>query len=128
MNIRKYQNIKHKTNTLVAFVYINLSFNNTLITITNIHGKTISFGAGGFLGLKGARRSTAYAGQTVALLLGKKLFSLGFRYVLLNLNGFGSARKTVLKGLISSKLKVLRIRDTTSIAHNGCKSKKKRRI
>lgn len=128
MNFRKYQNSKFKTNILVAFVYINFSFNNTLITITNINGKTISFGSGGVLGLKGARRSTSYAGQTVANLLGKKIFSLGFRYIILNLNGFGSARKTVLKGFISTKLKILRIRDTTSIAHNGCKAKKKRRI
>lgn len=128
MSINKYQNLKSKTNILVAFVYINLSFNNTLITVTDLQGKTISFGAGGFLGLKGARRSTAYAGQTIAMLLGKKLFSLGFRYILLNLNGFGSARKTVLKGLISTKLKILRIKDSTGIAHNGCKAKKKRRI
>lgn len=128
MSIRQYRNIKYKTNLLVAFVYISLSFNNTLITITNFNGKTISFGSGGFLGLKGARRSTSYAGQTVATLLGKKIFALGFRYIILNLNGFGSARKTILKGFISTKLRVLRIRDTTSIAHNGCKAKKKRRI
>lgn len=93
MEIRKSQNTKHKTNILVALIHINLSFNNTLITISNIHGKTISFGAGGFLGLKGARRSTSYAGQTIAVLLGKKIFALGFRYILLSLNGFGSARK-----------------------------------
>lgn len=128
MSIRQYQNIKYKTNLLVAFVFISLSFNNTLITITNFNGKTISFGSGGLLGLKGARRSTSYAGQTVATLLGKKIFALGFRYIILNLNGFGSARKTILKGFISTKLRVLRIRDTTSIAHNGCKAKKKRRI
>lgn len=128
MYSHKFQNTRLKTNMLVAFVYINLSFNNTLITITNIKGKTISFGAGGFLGLKGARRSTSYAGQTAAILLGKKIFSLGFRYIILNLNGFGSARKMILKGFVSTKLKVLRIRDTTSIAHNGCKAKKKRRI
>ena len=128
MSIRQYRNIKYKTNILVAFVYISLSFNNTLITITNFNGKTISFGSGGFLGLKGARRSTSYAGQTVATLLGKKIFALGFRYIILHLNGFGSARKTILKGFISTKLRVLRIRDTTSIAHNGCKAKKKRRI
>lgn len=128
MYLRKSQNIKYKTNILVAIVHISLSFNNTLITITNIHGKTISFGAGGFLGLKGAKRSTSYAGQTIAILLGKKIFALGFRYILLNLNGFGSARKTVLKGFLSTKLKILRIKDKTSIAHNGCKAKKKRRI
>ena len=128
MSIRQHRNIKYKTNILVAFVYISLSFNNTLITITNFNGKTVSFGSGGFLGLKGARRSTSYAGQTVATLLGKKIFALGFRYIILNLNGFGSARKTIVKGFISTKLRVLRIRDTTSIAHNGCKAKKKRRI
>lgn len=128
MSVQKIQPIKYKTNILVAFVYIKFSFNNTLITITNIQGKTISFGAGGFLGLKGSRRSTAYAGQTIAILLGKKLFSLGFRYIFVNLRGFGSSRKTVLKGFVSTKLKILKIRDITAIAHNGCKAKKKRRI
>jgi small subunit ribosomal protein S11 len=119
---------KNKENILIAFVYVSLSFNNTIITIANVKGQAISFGAGGFLGFKGARRSTSYAGQTVAVLLGKKLFTLGFRYILLHLNGFGSARKAVLKGLISSKLKILRIKDTTALSHNGCKAKKKRRV
>ena len=113
---------------IVAIVYIYTSFNNTLITITNIKGQTVLFASSGCLGLKGSKRSTTFAGQSLADLIGKKMFALGFRFVYIQLKGFGAARKSVLKGFSSSNLKILMIKDKTNIAHNGCKAKKKRRI
>nr|YP_009476618.1 ribosomal protein S11 [Chroomonas placoidea]AVM81111.1 ribosomal protein S11 [Chroomonas placoidea] len=124
----KTTTLSRKNLHIVAIVYIYTSFNNTLITITNIKGQTILFGSAGSLGLKGSKRSTAFAGQSIADVLGKKLFILGFRFVYIQFKGFGSARKSVLKGFLGSSLKILTIKDKTNIAHNGCKAKKKRRI
>lgn len=124
----KTTNLDRKNLYIVAIVYIYTSFNNTLITITNTKGHTILFGSSGLLGLKGAKRSTAFAGQSLADILSKKMFMLGFRFVYIQLKGFGSARKSVLKGFSSSNFKILTIKDKTNIAHNGCKAKKKRRI
>ena len=121
-------NLNRKNLHTVAVVYIYTSFNNTLITITNIKGQTILFGSSGLLGLKGAKRSTAFAGQSIADVLSKKMFGLGFRFVYIQLKGFGSARKSVVKGFSVSNFKILTIKDRTNIAHNGCKAKKKRRI
>lgn len=113
---------------IIAIVYIYTTFNNTLITITNIQGKTIIFCSSGFLNLKGAKRSTPYAGQSLTEFLGKKLFSRGIRLLYVQLKGFGGARKAVIKGFTTSNLKIIIIKDYTSISHNGCKLKKKRRI
>lgn len=113
---------------IIAIVYIYTTFNNTLITITNIKGKTIIFSACGFLNMKGAKRSTPYAGQSLAEFLGKKLFSRGIRLLYIKLKGFGVARKAVVKGFSSTNLKIIRIKDYTSTPHNGCRFKKKRRI
>lgn len=122
----KKQTTKHSN--LIGVVYVQTTFNNTLITVTDVKGKTILFGSSGFLGLKGARRSTPYAGQSIANIIGTKLFNLGFRFLYIQLKNFGSARKSVIKGFILANLKVIIIKDSTPVAHNGCKAKKKRRI
>lgn len=120
--------LNHKYSYLTGIVYIYLTFNNTLISVTDINGKTILFGSSGLLGLKGAKRGTSYAGQSIATMLSKKLYLLGFRFLYIQLKGFGGARRSVLKGFAFSNFKVISIKDHTAIAHNGCKQKKKRRI
>lgn len=126
--MKKLKKLNNKYVNLIGIVHIFSTFNNTLITITNIKGKTILFGSSGFLNLKGAKRGTAYSGQLIADILGKKIFGLGFRFVFIQFKGFGNARKSILKGFKSSNLKAIKIKDCTAIAHNGCKKKKKRRI
>lgn len=119
----------HKKNVyLIAIAYVYSSLNNTLITITNIKSQTILFGSSGLLALKGAKRSTSFAGQNLAEILGKKVFSIGFRFIYIQIKGFGNSRKSVLKGFMSSNLKIIAIKDCTKISHNGCKAKKRRRI
>jgi small subunit ribosomal protein S11 len=124
----KTTSLSRKNFHIVAIVYIYTSFNNTLITITNIKGQTVLFASSGCLGLKGSKRSTTFAGQSLADIIGKKMFALGFRFIYIQLKGFGAARKSVLKGFSFSNFKILMIKDKTNIAHNGCKAKKKRRI
>jgi len=116
--------LSRKNFHIVAIVYIYTSFNNTLITITNIKGQTVLFASSGCLGLKGSKRSTTFAGQSLADIVGKKMFALDFRFVYIQLKGFWAAKKPSLKGFSSSNFKILRIKDKTNIAHNGCKAKK----
>ena len=122
------KSLNQKYTSQIGIVYVYSTFNNTLITITNIKGKTLVFASAGFLGLKGVRRSTAYAGQTLATMLGKKISELGIQFVQIRLKGFGNARKSVIKGFTSTNLEIISIKDFTPIAHNGCRRKKKRRI
>lgn len=126
--MKKFKALNNKYSSLIGIVHILSTFNNTLLTITNIEGNTILFGSAGFLNLKGAKRGTAYAGQLIADILGKKMFTLGFRFIFIQFKGFGNARKSILKGFKSANLKAIKIKDCTSIAHNGCKTKKRRRI
>jgi small subunit ribosomal protein S11 len=128
MNKRTTASLHKKYLYIIAIVYIYTTLNNTLITVTDIQGKVIIFCSAGFLNLKGSKRSTAYAGQSVATLIGKKLVTRGIRLLYVKLKGFGSARRAVLKGFTAANLKIITIKDHTSIPHNGCTPKKQRRI
>ena len=123
--------IKSKTlkkKNLVAIVNILSTSNNTIINISDIYNRTLFFGSGGLLGIKGSRRSTSYAGQAMANVLGKKLFSLGIKYIYVKLKGFGKGRFTSIKGFSILGFNILSISDVTSLPFNGCKQPKKRRI
>ena len=123
--------IKSKTlkkKNLVAIVNILSTSNNTIINISDIYNRTLFFGSGGLLGIKGSRRSTSYAGQAMANILGKKLFSLGIKYIYVKLKGFGKGRFTSIKGFSILGFNILSISDVTSLPFNGCKPPKKRRI
>ncbi|YP_001874774.1 ribosomal protein S11 (mitochondrion) [Hemiselmis andersenii] len=122
------KNLNQKYLLQIGIVYVYTTFNNTLMTVTDIKGKTLIFTSAGFLGLKGVRRSTAYAGQTLTTVLSKNMSKLGIRFIQIRLKGFGNARKSVLKGFAATNLEIISIKDFTSIAHNGCRRKKKRRI
>lgn len=113
---------------LIAIIYVYSTFNNTLITITNIDGKVLTFGATGFLNIKGSKRSTAFAGQNIATVLAKKLTNLGIKFLQLKFKGFGISRKSVLKGFSTYNFTILSIKHLQLSAHNGCRQKKKRRI
>lgn len=127
-NMLKTKNLSNKYAARIGVAYVCSTFNNTLITITNIKGKTLIFASAGFLGLKGVRRSTSYAGQTLATVLGNKMSGLGIQFLQIRLKGFGNARKSVIKGFVATNLKIISIKDFTPIAHNGCRKRKKRRI
>ena len=118
----------YKKKNLIAIVNILSTSNNTIINISDIHSRTLFFGSGGLLGIKGSRRSTSYAGQAISNVLGKKLLSLGVKYIYVKLRGFGKGRYSSIKSLSVLGLNILTISDTTSIHFNGCKPSKKRRI
>ena len=123
--------IKLKTNkrtNLIAVANILSTSNNILINISGLDNKTIYFGSSGLLGVKGSRRSTSYAGQSIANMLGKKLFFLGVRYLYVKIKGFGYSRYSSLKGLNLAGIKFLSILDVTPIPFNGCKPPKRRRM
>jgi small subunit ribosomal protein S11 len=124
----KIKRLNTKYISIVAIAYVYTTFNNTLITITSIAGKTILFGSSGLLGLKGAKRSTTYAGLSIANTLGRKICESGVYFLQVRLKGFGNSRKFVLKGFIKANLKIISIKDYNSISHNGCRKKKQRRI
>jgi small subunit ribosomal protein S11 len=124
----KIKKLNTKYTSLVGIVYVYNTFNNTLITITNIKGKTLLFGSCGFLGLKGAKRGTTYGGQSIANTLGKKIYEFGIYFLQIRLKGFGNSRKSVLKGFTAANLKIISIKNFNCMRHNGCRAKKIRRI
>ena len=113
---------------ILSIVNINCSSNNTTLNISNFEKKTILCASCGFLGIKGSRRSTSYASQTISNVLAKKLLLLGIKYAFIKLRGFGNGRHSSIKGFFLAGIKILRVQDVTSLPFNGCKLSKKSRI
>ena len=112
----------------VAKIYINATFNNTLITITDAKGDTIAWGSSGVAGFKGARKATPYAATTAVEAVVKKAQSLGMRDAEVYIKGPGSGREAAIRALRGSGLNIRAIADTTPIPHNGPRPRKKRRV
>ena len=111
-----------------GIIFIQCSFNNTIMTLTDLTGKTKAYCSCGSVGFKGAKRSSRFAGQITAESLGKKARNLGYKDVILNFKGFGRGRNICIKGLKKSRLRIKKIKDVTLLAHNGCRPKKLRRL
>ncbi len=111
-----------------AHAYIQSSFNNTIITITDPAGKVICWSSSGKKGFKGARKSTPFAAQVAAEDAAKVAVDQGVRSLSVFVNGPGAGRETALRGLQVAGLKITFIRDITPIPHNGCRPPKKRRV
>lgn len=112
----------------VAKIYINATFNNTLITITDAKGDTIAWGSSGVAGFKGARKATPYAATTAVEVAVKKAQSLGMRDAEVYIKGPGSGREAAIRALRGSGLNIKAIADVTPIPHNGPRPRKKRRV
>ena len=104
------------------------TFNNTLVSITTTDGDVVLRGSSGNLGFKGARKGTPFAATQIANKLAKELIGMGARLVEVNMQGPGSGRDSVVRGLQSSGLTVTILRDVTPLPHNGCRAPKKRRV
>ncbi len=111
-----------------GFVHIQASFNNTLITITDAQGNTISWSSAGSMGFKGSRKSTPYAAQVAGEDAARKASEHGMRTLEVEVSGPGSGRESALRALQASGFTVTSIRDVTPIPHNGCRPKKRRRV
>ena len=119
---------KIKKNITSGIAYVNASFNNTIITITDESGNVISWSSAGAKGFKGSRKSTPYAAQIAADAAARKAQEHGLKTLTVKLKGPGSGRETALRALQSRGFKILSIRDVTPIAHNGSRPPKKRRV
>jgi small subunit ribosomal protein S11 len=108
--------------------HVVASFNNTMVTITDVQGNTISWASSGSQGFKGSRKSTPFAAQMAAEAAGRKAMEHGMRTLEIEVKGPGTGRESALRALQSIGLAVTAIRDVTSIPHNGCRPPKRRRV
>ena len=127
MAYKKSKKKQHRSvDSVVA--HVKSSFNNTLVTIATTGGDVIARGSAGQLGFKGARKGTPFAATQIANRLAKDLVGMGVRTVEVNMQGPGSSRDSVIRGLQASGLTVTTLRDVTPLPHNGCRAPKKRRV
>ncbi len=119
---------RERKNISSGVVHVNASFNNTMVTITDEQGNTISWSTAGGMGFKGSRKSTPYAAQLAAEDAAKKAIDHGMQTVNVEVRGPGSGRESALRALQSAGLTVSMIRDVTPIPHNGCRPRKRRRV
>ena len=125
---RKYTNKKEKVISTNGIVHIKSTFNNTIITITNLSGGTIAWASAGNAGFKGSRKSTPFAAQTAAEKAAVDAFNLGMRNVKILIKGQGSGRETAIRAIESTGFEILAIEDVTTVPHNGCRPPKRRRV
>jgi small subunit ribosomal protein S11 len=109
-------------------VHIRATFNNVIVTITDIYGNTISWSSSGKNAFKGSRKSTPYAAQVAAEAAAKEAYNLGLRKVEVFVKGPGSGREAAIRSLQANGLEISSIRDVTPIPHNGCRPPKRRRV
>ena len=119
---------RDRKNITSGVAHVNASFNNTMITITDVQGNTISWSSSGTMGFKGSRKSTPYAAQVAAEDAGRKAAEHGMRTLEVEVCGPGSGRESALRALQSSGFTITSIRDVTPIPHNGVRPRKKRRV
>ncbi len=119
---------KVKKNITSGIAHVNSTFNNTLISITDVQGNAISWSSSGSQGFKGSRKSTPYAAQVAAEDAGKKAIEHGVKTLSVQVKGPGSGRESALRALQSVGFTITSIKDVTPIPHNGCRVRKRRRV
>jgi small subunit ribosomal protein S11 len=126
--LAKTQKKKEKKNIFEGNVYIQATFNNTIVTITDLKGNAVAWSSAGSLGFKGAKKSTPYAAQTTAETAANRALDFGLQEVNVFVKGPGVGRESAIRSLGGLGLRVKSIRDITPIPHNGCRPKKSRRV
>ena len=119
---------RERKNITSGVAHVNASFNNTMITVTDAQGNTISWSSAGMMGFKGSRKSTPYAAQVAAEDAGRKAADHGVRTLEVEVKGPGSGRESAITALQASGLSIKAIEDVTPLPHNGCRPPKKRRV
>ena len=119
---------RNRKNIEKGEAHIHSSFNNTIVTITDTNGNTISWGSAGGLGFKGSRKSTPFAAGEVAETAAKAAMEHGLRTVEVYVKGPGAGREAAIRALQSAGLELSSIKDVTPIPHNGCRPPKRRRV
>ena len=119
---------KVKKNVPKGVCHIQATFNNTIVTIADLQGNTISWSSSGSRGFKGSRKSTPFAAQVAAEDAARKAIEHGMREIAVFIKGPGSGRESALRALIAAGFRVTLIRDVTPVPHNGCRPPKRRRV
>lgn len=125
---RKSGKKKEKKNIPFGKVYISATFNNTIVSVTDLEGNVISWSSTGLHGFKGSRKSTPYAAKIVGEDAISKALEHGLKQAQIIVKGPGSGRESALRAVASSGIRVTQITDTTPVPHNGCRPPKRRRI
>lgn len=125
---KKIVKAKGAKNISVGIANILATFNNTQVTITDMHGNLLGWSSAGRVGFKGSRKSTAYAAQQVAQDAARQAMSHGMREVEVRVKGPGSGRESAIRALQAIGLEISTIKDVTPVPHNGCRPRKKRRV
>ena len=119
---------RERKNISSGVAHVNSTFNNTMITITDAQGNTISWSSAGMMGFKGSRKSTPYAAQMAAEDASRKAAEHGMKTLEVEVSGPGSGRESALRALQAAGFTITSIWDVTPIAHNGCRPRKRRRV
>lgn len=119
---------KVRKNIQSGIAHIQSTFNNTIITITDVQGNAVSWSSAGSMGFKGSRKSTPFAAQLAAEEAGRQAQEHGMRALGVFVNGPGAGREAALRALHTAGFKITHIRDVTPIPHNGCRPPKRRRV
>ncbi len=125
-NTRKKR--RQRKNVESGIAHIRSTFNNTIVTITDMHGNAIAWASAGSLGFKGSRKSTPYAAQMAAEAAAKAAMEHGMKNVEVSVKGPGAGREAAIRSLQAVGLEVNMIRDVTPVPHNGCRPPKRRRV
>jgi small subunit ribosomal protein S11 len=119
---------RERKNITSGIAHVASTFNNTMITITDVQGNTIAWSSAGTMGFKGSRKSTPYAAQIAAETAARKAQDHGMRTLEVEVSGPGSGRESALRALQAAGFTITTIRDVTPIPHNGCRPPKRRRV
>ena len=119
---------RERKNIEKGAAHISATFNNTIVTITDVNGNTISWASAGELGFKGSRKSTPFAAQSAAETAGKAAMEHGLKTVEVFVKGPGSGRESAIRALETVGLQITMIKDVTPIPHNGCRPPKRRKV
>lgn len=127
---RKQQSRKRrvKKNIESGIAHIRSTFNNTIVTITDMQGNAVSWASAGVLGFKGSRKSTPYAAQMAAEAAAKASLEHGLKTLEVNVKGPGAGREAAIRALQAAGLEITAIKDVTPVPHNGCRPPKRRRV
>lgn len=127
---RKAKGRKKRTtlNVTSGVAHIQATFNNTIVSITDVQGNVVAWSSAGQVGFSGSRKSTAFAAQLAAEQAAKKVLDLGMREVRVYVNGPGAGRESAIRAIQAAGLSVTLIRDVTPIPHNGCRPPSRRRV
>ncbi len=112
----------------IGEAHINATFNNIIITLTNLKGQTVAWSSAGKMGFRGSKKNTPYAGQVASSDAARMAYEAGLRKVKVYVNGPGGGRESAIRALHTNKIEITEIVDITPVPHNGCRPPKKRRV